>query len=182
MNYKIVSSVTQLTRRTIYTFSKSTKLVIQILSINSIVKNKRHSNPKTLKLITNHVIKKTESQLRDQKKSINRNSMLKEAHKTRKPIELSKIRRLVIQNRIWQNRTMRNNKMKLLRSNKKKVRFLEWVLFSKLASRPKNKKIRIKIIRKANLHLQLLKDLTNMSKKRRIIEINFTTSKEVQKK
>jgi len=115
MNYRIVSSFSLLTRRTIYTFSKSIILVIQIPSISSIAKNKHLNRPKIHKLIIKQPLRKKKSQLRDQKKLMNRNFMQKTLSSTKKSVNKKKIKK---------NKKLRNSKMRTFKSNRKKVHSL----------------------------------------------------------
>ena len=57
MNYKIVSSVTQLTRRAIYTFSKSKKTLTKTPLTNLIEKKVEFSHLKVNNLNINHTLR-----------------------------------------------------------------------------------------------------------------------------
>jgi len=124
MNYRIVSSLSLLTRRTIYTFSKSIKLVIQIPSISSIAKNKHLNRPKIHKLIIKQPLRKKKSQLRDQKNLMNRNFVQKNTLKIKKQKTLSSTKKPVNKKKIKKNKKLRNSKMRTFKSNRKKVHSL----------------------------------------------------------
>ena len=153
MNYKIVSSVAQLTRRSIYTFSKSIKLVTQIPLISSIAKNRPLNNRKIHKLAIKLAPKKTKSQSQNQKKFRNKNFIQRSITKNRK---FNRIKRVVIRNKIEMSKILKNNQNKLIKSNKKKNRFL--VNFSRLPNKLKDNRMK-KRKNKKKIYLRLSKDL-----------------------